>query len=376
MPDLLRRFVSITHLRRRRAELVLIIVLAGLLELAAGVGLAYVAGFSSVRAALGGFRWPWLILLCGSLAVSFAGYYLGYRGIFRVDRDPDGPRLSARQMHAVVVASFGGLLIHGGGALDRYALEAAGVDEKEAKARAAGLSGLEHGVLAIVGCAAAIAILASGRAAPPPSLTLPWAVIPVPGIVIGFWAAERYWPRFYRRAGWRGTVGIGLRSVDLIRELFVRPRAWWSAVIGMVLFWAGDAFAVWSALAAFGLQMNAAALIVGFGTGMLFTRRTGPLAGAGILALFLPWFLWQSGAPLAVAVAGVFVYRILVLWLPMPVSLALLPTLRTMLEHRLERRFGHAEPSTRATAAPGGPRRNPRAPGRVDPGVESFLKRR
>lgn len=41
--------------------------------------------------------------------------------------------------------------------------------------------------------------------------------------------------------------------------------------------------------------------------GMVFTRRTGPLAGAGILALALPWFLWQSGAPLAVAAAGVLV---------------------------------------------------------------------
>ena len=39
---------------------------------------------------------------------------------------------------------------------------------------------------------------------------------------------------------------------------------------------------------------------------------------------------WVSGAPLAVAVAGVFVYRVLALLLPMPVSLAVLPTLRQM----------------------------------------------
>jgi len=63
---------------------------------------------------------------------------------------------------------------------------------------------------------------------------------------------------------------------------------------------------------------------------MVFTRRTGPLAGAGVLALVLPLTIWVSGAPLAVAVAGVFVYRVLALLLPMPVSLAALPTLREM----------------------------------------------
>src|SRR6201984_3206300 len=101
----------------------------------------------------------------------------------------------------------------------------------------------------------------------------------------------------------------------------------------MALFWAADAVAPWGGLAMFGVRMNAAALFVGFATGMVFTRRTGPLAGAGVLALVLPLTIWISGAPLAVAVAGVFVYRVLALLLPMPVSLAVLPTLRDMAQH-------------------------------------------
>ena len=112
--------------------------------------------------------------------------------------------------------------------------------------------------------------------------------------------------------------------------LFVHPLRWGSALCGMALFWAADAFATWAGLAMFGFRMNAAALFVGFATGMVFTRRTGPLAGAGVLALVLPLTVWDSGAPLAVAVAGVFVYRVLALLLPMPVSLAALPTLREM----------------------------------------------
>jgi hypothetical protein len=78
--------------------------------------------------------------------------------------------------------------------------------------------------------------------------------------------------------------------------------------------------------------MNVAALIVGFGTGMVFTRRMGPLGGAGVLILVLPPALWYSGASLAAAVAGVFIYQVLFLWLPMPAALTLLPTLRAMAE--------------------------------------------
>jgi hypothetical protein len=97
----------------------------------------------------------------------------------------------------------------------------------------------------------------------------------------------------------------------------------------MALFWAADALAAWAGLAAFGFEMNAAALFVGFATGMVFTRRTGPLAGAGVLALVLPT-IWVSGAPFAVAVVGIFAYRVLALLMPMSVSLAALPTLKTM----------------------------------------------
>jgi hypothetical protein len=76
--------------------------------------------------------------------------------------------------------------------------------------------------------------------------------------------------------------------------------------------------------------MNPAALFVGFATGMIFTRRTGPLGGAGLLMLILPVTLWHSGAPMATAVGAVFTCRILAFWSPLPFALAGLPTLRRM----------------------------------------------
>jgi hypothetical protein len=173
-------------------------------------------------------------------------------------------------------------------------------------------------------------VLVSGLSRPNPGYTLPWAIIPVPGFLLAFWLAERYRHRFSESHGWRGWLGIFLGSIHIIRELFAHPLRWGWAVAGMAVFWAADALAAWAGLAAFGFRMNVAALYIGFATGMVFTRRTGPLAGAGVLALLLPLTIWVSGAPFAVAIVGVFTYRVLVLWLPMPVSLAVLPTLQKM----------------------------------------------
>src|SRR5690348_7857456 len=273
------RWLSTPHIHRRRTELALLVLLATLLQLAAGTGLAYLAGFSRVQTVLGHLDWTWLIALGGVLLVSFAGYYYAYRGIFRVE---DGPPLPRPHLGAVVVAGFGGFLAHGGGALDRYALEAAGADTTDARMRVNALAGLEQGILSIVGCGAALAVLVSGLAQPPADFTIPWATVPIPGFLIAFWAAERYRDRFRRRGGWRGTLSTLLDSVHLIRELFAHPWRWASALLGMALFWAAEVFAAWAGLAAFGLRMNATALIIGFTTGMLFTRRIGPLGGAGL----------------------------------------------------------------------------------------------
>ena len=119
-----------------------------------------------------------------------------------------------------------------------------------------------------------------------------------------------------------------LDAVLLIRALFTHPAWHRGAIGGMALFWAGDALAVWSALAASGVLMNGAALLVGYCTGMVFTRRIAPLAGAGTLTLILPLTIWASGAPLATAITGVAAYRVVCFWLPLPAALVSLPVLR------------------------------------------------
>jgi hypothetical protein len=73
-----------------------------------------------------------------------------------------------------------------------------------------------------------------------------------------------------------------------------------------------------------------------------------PAAGQLRVALVLPLTIWVSGAPFAVAIVGVFVYRVLALLLPMPVSLAALPTLRKLADGQEKPTGAPAEPALRS----------------------------
>lgn len=318
---------SRSFIARRGKALLTLAGIALVLQVAAGVGMSYWAGPAKVRRAVDAFEPYWLGAMLGGLLISFVGYYLVYQEIFRVEGGPD---LSRREMIAVVGTGFSGFFAHGGAALDQYALRAAGASEREAAVRVTSLGGLEHGILGLGGCGAAIVVLALGLAKPPGDFTYPWAIIPVPGFLIAFWLAGRYEGRWRDAPGWRRKVGIFVDAVLLIRALFRHPLAHAPALFGMGLFWAADVFAAWAALAMFGFHMNGAPFVVAMATGMVFSRRTGPLGGAGVLTVVLALVVMYSGAPFALAVAGVFSYRVFALWIPLPFSLVALPTLRVL----------------------------------------------
>jgi uncharacterized membrane protein YbhN (UPF0104 family) len=328
------QFLSGHHIEGGWHALGGLLAIAALLELGAGIGLASIAGFGHVATVLAQFNWRWLLLMPGAWIVSYLGYYFAYLGIFRVK---GGPAMRRRTIAAVALAGFGGFLAYRGASLDGYALRTAGASDLDAKVRVGALTGLEQGTLAIAGCGFSVAALVAGAHGIPASVTWAWAVAPWPGMLIAFWLADRYSARLLCHGGWRAFLGTFLGSVLVVRELFRNPLKWGSAVLGMTVFWVADAVAAWAGLAAFGFGMNAAALFVGFASGMVFSRRVGPLAGAGILALVLPLTISYCGAPLAVAVAGVFSYRIMSLWIPAPAWVAALPALRNIGSHQLLR---------------------------------------
>lgn len=331
--------LSSNYVDRRALDITALVLLAFALDVAAAVGLSYVAGFASVRAALGRFTAVWLVPVVAGVVLSFVGYYFAYREVYEAE---DGPGLPPRELRAVVTAGFGGFFAHGGAAMDQYALQGAGADPRDARVRVGVLGGLEHGALGIVGTAAGISALLMAIPRPPLDFQYPWAVIPIPGMLLAFWLAEKYRARLRVARGIKGKLGVFLDSIHLIHHMY-RRRDHLPGTIGMTVFWLAELGATWCALAAFGFEMNGASFVLGFLTGAVFTRRTGPLTGAGVLMLTLTASIWYSGAPWGAAIAGIFTARFLSFWLPLPFAIASLPTLRTIASERSSAAVGSAQ---------------------------------
>ncbi len=322
------RLLSTHHVHRNRTQLTGLIVVVALLYVTGGLGMAYVAGFHAVGLRLKHAHWWWLAPAFGAVLVAFVAYYFGYWGIMAVEK---GPRLERRSLLAVVTAGFGGFLAHGGTALDEFAMRAGGADEREAKVRIGGLAAFEHGVLALIVCPASIAALVSGVVVPRTDFTWPWALIPPPAFAIGIWLANRYRDGLRGCGGWRGRLAAFFDTAHLVSAVLLKPWRHGVAVAGMALYWGADMFALWATTTTFGFRMSALSVIVALGTGMIFTRRTAPLGGAGLMTVALVPTLWYGAAvPFAAATLGVLAYRFFTLWLPLPAALAALPKLREL----------------------------------------------
>jgi hypothetical protein len=330
----LARWLSTHHIWSSRRQLVGLAAVMAVLYVAAGVGMAYTAGFTAVQRRLEQAQWWWLAPCLAALLVAFCGYYFAYRGIKCVE---DGSDIDTGSLLAAVAAAFSGFLGYGATAIDEFAMLAGDADERAALVRVTALTEFEQAVLAMIVCPASIVALALAVRSPRPDFTWPWAVIPPPAFICGLWLAERYRLRFRNRCGWRRRIGVFFDSAHLVHSLLRGPREHGLAVAGMAVFWGAEMFAVWSATAAFGFHMSALMVIVGVGTAMIFTRRTAPLAGAGLMMLALVPALWYgSGVPLAAATLGVAAYRFLTMWAPLPAALAALPTLRGLGEKTSE----------------------------------------
>jgi uncharacterized membrane protein YbhN (UPF0104 family) len=297
-------------------------VLALALYLAAAIGLSALAGYDPVRHRLAEIEPGWIVAGLGGVVTALVGYVLSWRGIAE---HPGGPQISARERNAIVVAGFGGFIAKGGSALDKEAMLAGGVEEHAAEVRVAGIDSLEHLPLALGCCAAAIFLLAAGRTDPPPlDFIWPWAVAPPVGAVVAIVATRRRPPSWREASGFRRFAAIALDGIAFLGELLARP-AGRVAATGMATSFAGQIFALWASIRAFGYGVSIPTVILCDAIGYVLTRRSAPLGGAGFIDCFIVLCLWDCNVPLAAAVAGVFTYRFLSLFVMMPFSWRALP---------------------------------------------------
>jgi uncharacterized membrane protein YbhN (UPF0104 family) len=306
----------------RPHRLFLVVVVAAVLSIGASVGVASTVGFEPVWRLLLHPHWFWLLVALAGEAFAYVGYTLAYREIARAE---EGAELSVPRLAALVATGFGVFVQSGGFALDRAALERAGLSESDARDRVLGLGALEYAFLAPATALAALWIVARGQSVGE-SLTLPWLIgVPLGG-VLAFTAL--HYKQAFNHGGWRRHVHDWLRSLDLLLCLVKRPARGGLAFLGIGCYWLGDVFCLWATLHGFSAHTPPiAALLVGYATGYALTRRALPLGGAGIVEALLPFALGWVAIARAPALLGVVSYRLINLWLPMLPALAGLPSL-------------------------------------------------
>ena len=144
-----------------------------------------------------------------------------------------------------------------------------------------------------------------------------------------------------RAARWAHPSGEGrianmfahaVRGLSILRTMFTStPREHGLGLLGTAAYWAGDIACLWGALQVFGNpRLSIPALILGYATGYVLTRRSLPAGGAGVVEIALTFALHWVGFPFVRALLGVVVYRLFNLWLPILPALATLPAVNDL----------------------------------------------
>lgn len=270
-------------------------------------------------AAISGFpafeqRWShlhpgWLALVICSELFALQAYALAYRSMACF---AGGPQLSSSLTLGIVLAGFGPQVLEGGFVLDKRALRTIEGDERAATVRVFGLGALEWALLAPAAWIAAIVLLADGDRRAMASVLWPWAIAVPVGFAIGLClSAPRRRQRLSTGSGWwRASLGKLLAGVGILAPLARSFTRYWAAWTGMTLYWTLDITALYAALRFVGLSPNAPEVILAYATGYALTRRSMPLAGAGVTEALMTFSLHWVGLPIGSSLAAVVVYRL------------------------------------------------------------------
>jgi uncharacterized membrane protein YbhN (UPF0104 family) len=313
----------------------LVLGVAATAVFAAALGLAARVGFDRVEHAVTHVHPIWLLVCLGGEVLAYLGYVLAVRDTARVD---DGPELGLSLSTKTVVAGFGvfsATRSNGGFAVDYWMLRRAGEERDGAIARVLALGALEYAVLAPAALGAALALLAERNTGVSEGLTLPWLLV-IPGAVAAIWITMPDRAGRLVSTSARGRLRRGLvhavGGLTMLRSLAMSPRRHGLGFVGAAGYWFGDIACLWAALQLYSGRLSIPALIVGYATGYVLTRRSLPAGGAGLVEVALTFALHWVGLPLVSALLGVLVYRLFNFWLPLLPAAAVLPDVRRLRE--------------------------------------------
>lgn len=337
-------------MRRLHARPIQVTVLALLVAGAAVVALAAAVGFRAFADAFSNLHLAWLPVTAIAALLAVPAYVLPHRVVARLE---GGPRIPLGPVACVVMAGFGPAAAAGGFVLDKWTLHALEGDERRATERVLGLGALEWALLAPAAWISAVLLLLDDDPRPMASLLWPWAIAVPVGFAFGFWLAVPSRRERIEAGGgrWRRGLGQALRGVGMLGTLARGFRTSWTAWVGMALYWALELASFYSAARFIGLHLNLGELTLAYATGYALTRRSLPLAGAGVTELLLSVSLHWVGQPLAPALAVTVVYRFFNFVLPILPSLLVHPRVEPLLD-AAERRRSLARRARRRSPAP------------------------
>ncbi len=311
----------------------IVLLVAGALALAAAMALADLAGYARLVDAVQDVVPTWFAVCFAGQVVAYLGYVLAVRDIARVD---GGPLLSFRLSMRTVVAGFGVFAAThaaGGFSVDYWTFRRSGLRRREAVARVLALGALEYLVLAPAALICAVVLLLGTGGHVQDAMTYPWLAV-VPGFLAALWVSSPSRADRLADPGDGGSLRRWLAhfvgGMVKLRSMLAAPRRYGLGLAGVSLYWLGDIACLWAALKIYNAEISTPALILAYATGYVLTRRSLPVAGAGLVEVLMTFALVWVGVPLAPALLGVVTYRLFNFWLPVIPALAALPAVRRM----------------------------------------------
>lgn len=309
----------------------------------------------------------WLAASFGFAVLSFVGYVLMFRGVYRTGGNQ---RITLAVSYEITMAGLAATRIlaaggAGGLVLTAWALRQAGMDRREVADRT-----VTFLVLMYVPYMLAIVVGGLGMrwgVFPGPQT---WGITVLPALLGGTVIAaaivaslvpsdlERRIQHWGERGGRRGKIAQRLANVPAsastgVRGAWAHVRRGDLVTFGAFLYWGAQVASLWAAFRAFGAEPPVAVVTLGFFIGMLGNLLPLP-GGVGGVDGGMIGSLAALGHGGGVAVAAVLTYRVFAFWLPtIPGFIAYLQLRRTVAGWKEERRAARAAPPDAAPAPAG-----------------------
>ena len=312
--------------------------------------------------------WYWIAAGLGSMVIAFVAYATLFRSVL-AGRDPEDPvhrRLNTRATYQVTMSGFVATILFsaagaGGVALTYWAMRKAGMPRRRAACRMVAFLVLLYSVYAyaliVFGVLLRAGVLPGDH--PVGGTIVPAAVAAVLLLLAALLAlvpedAERRIRNLGRRgarwakvAGRVATVPATLASGVRTAIAYLRhPKRQAAAILGALGWWAGLIGVLWCSFRAVGVEVEFGVLVQGYFVGMVANLAPSPAGGVGTVDAGLIGAFVLFGLPAERVFPAILLFRLMSVWLPVPVGVA------AFLQLRQTVRRWEAESEPGSTAAP------------------------